>query len=406
MTATNAIGTGPASAASNSVTPGPNNPVTLNFATYVAGMWSITSTGANWGASVPTAGNFRLVSPADSAPTAPYGSNFSFVSAASSQQIPTSQQGVAVNYITETQQIYPLPAGTTFVSATAAGPGTFSGGPSSNPSGSFPLAITSCTASSADCTATTSATSTFLGSTPGPYIEIGLGSAKIPAGATLKLPEVTVTLTGTSAGTVNWTESEFQTSANITLFGNTLTAAVKGYPTAATSVPSSGPAPALLDPPPTLASVVVSPPAHITVPGAPTENSVTAGDASATIVWTPPASNGGSPITGYVITPSTGSPVTVGNVTKYTVTGLTNGTPYTFTVAAINAAGTGPPSATLAAVTPTAAVATKASTAAKTSGTLATTGADLEKTAVTGGGFVLLGGLLLLLRGRRRRRTA
>ncbi len=274
------------------------------------------------------------------------------------------------------------------------------------------MAISSCTAPSASCTATTTSTSTFLGSTPGAYIEIGLGSAKVPAGATLKLPEVTVTLTGTSAETVNWTESEFQTSANITIFGNTLTAAVKGYPTAATSVASTGPAPALLNPPPTLASIVVNPPSVISVPGAPTEDSVKAGNASVTIVWTPPASNGGSPITGYVITPSSGSPVTVGNVTTDTVTGLTNGTPYTFTVAAINAAGTGPPSAALAAVTPTATAVTAAATTAATSGSgnLAFTGADIEKTTVMGVVLVLLGGLLLLLRGmmllfRRRRRT-
>jgi hypothetical protein len=360
-------------------------------------MWGITSTGANWGAS---------------APTAAYGSNFNFVSAASSQVIPTSQSGVAVNYITETQQIYPLPAGTTYVSATAAGPGTYSGGPASNPSGSFPVAITSCTAPSASCTATTTASADFLGSTPGPYIEIGLGSAQVPAGATLKLPEVTVTLTGTSAETVNWTESEFQTSANITIFGQTLTAAVKGYPTAATTVASTGPAPALLNPPPTLASIVVNPPSVISVPGAPTEDSVKAGDASVTIVWTAPASNGGSPITGYVITPSSGSPVTVGNVTTDTVTGLTNGTPYTFTVAAVNSAGTGPPSAALEAVTPTATPVTAAATTAATSGSgnLAFTGADIEKTTVMGVVLVLLGGLLLLLRGmmllfRRRRRT-
>ena len=389
VTATNAIGTGPASAASNSVTPGPNNPVTLNFATYTAGMWGVTSTGANWGASSPTAA---------------YGSNFSFVSAASSQVIPTTDSGVTVNYITATEQIFPLPAGTTFVSATAAGPGTYSGGPSSNPSGSFPVAITSCTAPSAACTATTAPTADFLGSTPGPYVEIGLGSAQVPAGATLKLPEVTVTLTGTSAETVNWTESEFQTSANITIFGMTLTAPVKGYPTAATTVPSAGPAPALLNPPPTLASVVVNPPAVISVPGAPTEDSVKAGNASVTIVWTPPASNGGSAITGYVITPSSGSPVTVGNVTTYTVTGLTNGTPYTFTVAAINSAGTGPPSAALQAVTPMATPVTAASTTAATSApsSLAFTGADLEKTAVMGAVLVVLGGLLLLRRRRRR----
>ena len=88
------------------------------------------------------------------------------------------------------------------------------------------------------------------------------------------------------------------------------------------------------------------------VPGAPTIGTATPGNATATVNWTAPASSGGTPVTGYVITPSTGSPVTVGNVTTATITGLTNGTSYTFTVAAINAVGTGSPSAPSNSVTP------------------------------------------------------
>jgi hypothetical protein len=164
----------------------------------------------------------------------------------------------------------------------------------------------------------------------------------------------------------------------------------------------------LLDPPPTLASVTVAASAHPSVPTAPTENSVTAGDANITVAWTPPTSNGGSPITGYVITPSSGSPVTVDDVTKYTVTGLSNGTPYTFTVAAMNVAGSGPPSNTLAAVTPFAATTTAAVANLKVEDPLASTGADLEKWVIVGVALALLGGLLLLARrlfGRRRPMT-
>ena len=93
-----------------------------------------------------------------------------------------------------------------------------------------------------------------------------------------------------------------------------------------------------------------------TAPGAPTIGTATAGDAQATVTWTAPASNGGSAITGYRVTPYIGataqSATTVGVILTATVTSLTNGTAYTFKVAAINAIGTGPDSAASNAVTP------------------------------------------------------
>ena len=73
-----------------------------------------------------------------------------------------------------------------------------------------------------------------------------------------------------------------------------------------------------------------------------------------TVSWDAPASNGGSAITGYTVTPSSGSAVTVGNVLRTTITGLANGTPVTFTVVAINSAGTSPASSPSSSVTPVA----------------------------------------------------
>lgn len=91
------------------------------------------------------------------------------------------------------------------------------------------------------------------------------------------------------------------------------------------------------------------------LPAAPAITAVSAGSTSATLSWTAPASNG-SAITGYVVTPYIGgvaqTPQTfTGTATTQTVSGLTGGTTYTFRVAAINAAGTGPQSAPSSAVT-------------------------------------------------------
>jgi Chitobiase/beta-hexosaminidase C-terminal domain/Fibronectin type III domain len=81
-------------------------------------------------------------------------------------------------------------------------------------------------------------------------------------------------------------------------------------------------------------------------PGAPTVNSVTAGNTTADVRWTAPANAGTSPITGYTVTatpPAPGAPVTVSTVASATtasLTGLTNGTTYAVTVGATNAVGT------------------------------------------------------------------
>jgi hypothetical protein len=73
-----------------------------------------------------------------------------------------------------------------------------------------------------------------------------------------------------------------------------------------------------------------------------------AGNASATVTWIAPSSTGGTAITHYIITPYKNTvaqtPTTVGNVLTTNITGLTNGSNYTFTVAAENSAGVGPAS--------------------------------------------------------------
>jgi hypothetical protein len=65
------------------------------------------------------------------------------------------------------------------------------------------------------------------------------------------------------------------------------------------------------------------------------------GNAQATVSFTVPDTDGGSPITGYTVTSDPGGLTGTGTSSPITVTGLTNGTAYTFTVAATNAVGTG-----------------------------------------------------------------
>jgi hypothetical protein len=83
-----------------------------------------------------------------------------------------------------------------------------------------------------------------------------------------------------------------------------------------------------------------------TVPGTPTGLAATASDRSVTLSWTAPASDGGSPITGYIVTPYIGAVAqhrrTLGSAdTAQVLHHLRRHTSYTFRVAAGNDVGTG-----------------------------------------------------------------
>ncbi len=79
-------------------------------------------------------------------------------------------------------------------------------------------------------------------------------------------------------------------------------------------------------------------------PSAPTALAVTpsADGTSATVTWSPPSSDGGSPVTGYQLTRTGAAPLDLGPVGTHTWTGLTPGATYLFTVVAKNAVGAGP----------------------------------------------------------------
>jgi fibronectin type 3 domain-containing protein len=82
------------------------------------------------------------------------------------------------------------------------------------------------------------------------------------------------------------------------------------------------------------------------VPGAPTLASATAGVERVSLVWTPPASNGGATITSYRLYRGTSSGgetllATVGSVDTYNDTSAVGGTTYFYQVSAVNSAGEG-----------------------------------------------------------------
>lgn len=98
--------------------------------------------------------------------------------------------------------------------------------------------------------------------------------------------------------------------------------------------------------------VCPAPPA--VTPGAPTLPGAVAGVKQATVSWTIPTNDGGTPIVDYtaVATPGGASATVTGaTATTVVVPGLLDGTSYTFVISARNGVGTGAPSVPTAAVT-------------------------------------------------------
>ena len=116
-------------------------------------------------------------------------------------------------------------------------------------------------------------------------------------------------------------------------------------------------------------------------PDAPTRVTATLGNGSADVSFRPPANNGGTAVTRYTVTATPvggGTPLTAdGAGAPITIAGLTNGTTYTFTVTATNAAGTSLASAASGALTPAIAPTVAAPTSADLAITTATLGGDV-----------------------------
>ncbi len=134
-------------------------------------------------------------------------------------------------------------------------------------------------------------------------------------------------------------------------------------------------------------------------PAAPSAPTGTAGNGSVALSWSAP-DNGGSAITGYQVQQSTNASsgftnaagcATNSTTTSCTVSQLTNGTPYFFKVAAINAVGTGTYSPASTAVTPVAPLGTVSVTPARLNFAAQKAGAGGALTSVTAAQTVTVG---------------
>ena len=134
--------------------------------------------------------------------------------------------------------------------------------------------------------------------------------------------------------TVNLNATSVPTSNDETLYGSLF------------FVPNPPSPPAPLIPPPAAPPTPPATPSTVSGPTPPVVVTAVPGNTTAKVTWTVPVSDGGSPITGYVVVSSPGKHTcTVTNPNQLTcvVPGLTNGTMYTFDVSAINAFGNGAP---------------------------------------------------------------
>ena len=125
-----------------------------------------------------------------------------------------------------------------------------------------------------------------------------------------------------------------------------------------------------------------TPAAAVTKPGAPNGLTASPGNGKVTLSWKAPGSNGGAGISGYEIYRGTspggesGTPVNASLVagTSYTVTGVTNGTTYYFTVAAVNKAKLQGGKSGEASATPAASASASASASGSASASASATG--------------------------------
>lgn len=369
VTATNAIGTGSASGASNSVTPKANQ--TITFAQPSNYNFGSTPTLT---ASSTSSLTVSFTSSTTSVCTITSGGALTFVTAgtctinadqagnASTNAASTVTRSFTVNAVAPgaptigTATAGDTSATVTFSVPASAGGSTITGYTvTSNPGGhtgtgsGSPITVTGLTngvSYTFTVTATNAASLTGGASSPSNSIT-PKGSQTITfanPGAQSFNTSPTLAATSTSSLTVTFTSST--TGVCTITSGGTLTFVSTG--TCTINADQAGNSSYLA-----ATQVSRSFTINAVVPGAPAIGTATAGDTQASVAFSAPASNGGSSITGYTVTvsPADVAPVN-GASSPIVVTGLTNGQAYTFTVTADNVAGTGPASSSSNSVTP------------------------------------------------------
>ena len=228
-----------------------------------------------------------------------------------------------------------LPTGVTLNGAT----GVLSGTPALGTNGTYPITLKAANGTAPD------ATQAFT-LTVGNFVPPTITSASSATFTINTAGTFTVTATGSPVPTF----SEMGAlPAGVTL--NASTGVLSGTPTSGGSYPITITATNGIAPNATQNFTLTV----ATAPSAPTITNVSAGDGQVTVTWIA-GSNGGSPIQSFRADAALGAGFCTAAfpATSCTVTGLTNGTPYTFTVTATNAVGTSPASIASMPVTPTA----------------------------------------------------